>query len=262
MKVPACVQDVYAVWILFSILHCRANNVPRAVDLKMLISITALVQYFDCVEAVQLYAHFWLDRLIWPIIYIRNFHEWIWIARIYRHDALFAEATRIAIRESTGPLDLWGFDGSKSLSGESMILLSPCQKVPVKANIRTVLDTIETLRQEAIDGIVAKLYDRIEVVKQGKYCCGKCDALILGRLIPLLQDHGLYPRPVPPFQGISIDVLVRTVAGLQAWSFVGVFHTIRGCDNVTGAAVGTEMQELEELCEQVQGLSMEEFNNA
>ncbi|EAU33162.1 predicted protein [Aspergillus terreus NIH2624] len=205
----------------------------------MLISITALVQYFDCMEAVQLYAHFWIDRLIWPIIYIRNFHEWIWIARIYRHDALFAEATRIAIRESTGPLDLWGFDGSKSLS-----------------------DTIETLRQEAIDGIVAKLYDRIEVVKQGKYCCGKCDALILGRLIPLLQDHGLYPRPVPPFQGISIDVLVRTVAGLQAWSFVGVFHTIRGCDNVTGAAVGTEMQELEELCEQVQGLSMEEFNNA
>ncbi|KAG2414392.1 hypothetical protein HFD88_003583 [Aspergillus terreus] len=232
MKVPACVQDVYAVWILFSILHCRANNVPRAIDLKMLISITALVQYFDCVEAVQLYAHFWIDRLIWPIIYIRNVHEWIWIARIYRHDALFAEATRIAIRESTGPLDL------------------------------TVLDTIETLRQEAIDAIVAKLYDRIEVVKQGKYCCGECDALILERLIPLLQGHGLYPRPVPPFQGISIDVLVRTVAGLQAWSFVGVFHTIRGCDNVTAAVVGTDMQKLEELCEQVQGLSMEELNNA
>ncbi|GES64294.1 hypothetical protein ATEIFO6365_0008036400 [Aspergillus terreus] len=157
MKIPPCVQDVDAVWVLFSILHCRANNVPRVVDLEMLISITALVQYFDCVEPVQL----------------------------------------------------------------------------------TVLDTIETFRQKAIKAIIAKLYDRVEAAKQGKYCCGECNALILERLILLLQDRGLYPRPVPPFEGIGIDLLVSTIAYL-----------------------GTDMQELEELCEQVQGLSMTQFNNA
>ncbi|KAL5359369.1 hypothetical protein BJX96DRAFT_174286 [Aspergillus floccosus] len=172
LKIPVCVQDVDTLWILFSTLHCRAYNVPRVVDLEMLISVTALVQHFDCVEAVQLYAHSWIDRLYraWPAIYTLDLPRWIWIARIHGHDALFTEATRIAIRECTGPIDLWGFDGWKSLS-----------------------DTIETLRQEAIDATVVKLYDRIEAAKQGKYCCGEYDALILERLIQLLHDHGLYP---------------------------------------------------------------------
>ncbi|KAL4896116.1 hypothetical protein BDV59DRAFT_199325 [Aspergillus ambiguus] len=205
--IPDPVHDIQALLIVFDILHSTTNMVPLVINFPMLLSIAALVQHFDCADAVQAFAHIWIENL------------------------------RPAISLFTAGTCPGGF-GQQPLGFEQLPLLP---------------DSIETIRQESIGSILIRLYDRIEAATQGK-----CDALILDKVIQLLEDHGLYPRPEYPFRGISVNMLLEALGCLgepEYRSFMTITHEIND-SSLPGGMVGADIQELEQLCEEVQGLDI------
>ncbi|KAF7585467.1 hypothetical protein BBP40_010872 [Aspergillus hancockii] len=191
--VPACVEDLDALFILLDIIHCQTRKVPRFITFKKLYMIAVLAHRYECVEAVEAFAEVWAENLKGdvPSVYSDDLAKWICVAWVFQQDGLFKKTTRVAVRQSTGPVS--------------------AMDVPLP---RFVVDEIECTRQGAIHEIVDCLCSRIDwelMPDGGVYCCDDCDAMILGAVLRHLKTRQLYPLPLPPFQGISFEFMLRTL---------------------------------------------------
>ncbi|KAF5001645.1 hypothetical protein FGRMN_951 [Fusarium graminum] len=55
--------DAHALSVVLNIIHGRQKDVPREIDLEFFASVAAIVNYYDCAEAVQLAAELWFQAL-------------------------------------------------------------------------------------------------------------------------------------------------------------------------------------------------------
>lgn len=55
--------DPDALLILMNIIHGRTRKIPRSVNLEMLANIAVLVDYYECVEVVEVFSEMWLNQL-------------------------------------------------------------------------------------------------------------------------------------------------------------------------------------------------------
>jgi hypothetical protein len=97
--------DDEALLILMNIFHLRNRDVPRTVSLEMLAKIALLVDYYDCGEAIELFANIWIADLSVnvpiPTTYDRTLVLWIWISWVFKWDELLKQSTLIAIKQCT-----------------------------------------------------------------------------------------------------------------------------------------------------------------
>jgi hypothetical protein len=97
--------DDEALLILMNVFHLRNRDVPRTVSLEMLAKIAVLVDYYDCGEAIELFANVWIADLRGnvpiPTTYDRTLVLWIWISWVFKQDELLKQSTFIAIEQCT-----------------------------------------------------------------------------------------------------------------------------------------------------------------
>jgi hypothetical protein len=102
--IEAADWDAEAFLIVLRIIHLRNKHVPRMVTLEMLAKIAVVVDYYDCKEAVELFAEQWigqLKRIAIPKFYCRDLVLWIWVAWVFDQTEQFQQATAVAINQST-----------------------------------------------------------------------------------------------------------------------------------------------------------------
>ncbi|KAK6837725.1 hypothetical protein RU639_001124 [Aspergillus parasiticus] len=208
--VPACVEDIDALLIMLDIIHGQTRKVPRSVTFKKLFMIAVLVEHYECVEAMEAFAEVWVEKLKGeiPVVYSEDLVKWIGIAWIFRLESLFQKTTRTAIRRCTGPIS--------------------AMDVPIPL---ALIEEIEYSRQSTVDDIVDRLSRRInwELMPDANlYCCKDCDTMVLGTLVRQLKIHELYPLPLPPFRGFSVDFLLQTLATFPEPRCYELVHSMCG----------------------------------
>ena len=104
-------EDPKALLILLNIIHGHTRTVPRSVDLRMLTKIAILVDFFECYETIEVFSDMWInvfkDSL--PQSIGKDLTRWIWISWVFNNQDQFKAVTRIAERQSTGPIETHGF---------------------------------------------------------------------------------------------------------------------------------------------------------
>jgi hypothetical protein len=102
--------DHEALLILMNIIHGHTRKVPRLVSLEVLAKIAVLVDYYECVEVVEVFSDMWINQLEKqpPRIYSRDLILWICISWVFRLSKQFTVATRIALKQSRGPIQTLG----------------------------------------------------------------------------------------------------------------------------------------------------------
>lgn len=96
--------DKDALLILLNIFHHRGRKVPRTVSLDMLAKIAILVDYYDCLEALELWTQTWVQNLKntapLPSELCRDLILWMHIAWVLKLPQEFTHTTAIAIKMS------------------------------------------------------------------------------------------------------------------------------------------------------------------
>jgi hypothetical protein len=102
--------DIGAVQILMDIIHGRTRKVPEEISLEMLTKLAVLVDFYECLEAVDFFARIWIEKLISPLpdVYTRDVVLWICISWAFQRPDIFGTASYIVIMFSKGPLQTMG----------------------------------------------------------------------------------------------------------------------------------------------------------
>ncbi|KAK8097615.1 uncharacterized protein PG998_013101, partial [Apiospora kogelbergensis] len=175
--------DAEALLILMNIIHGRNRAVPRSISLEMLAKIAVLVDYYQCHEAVELFAACWTQNLSpLPKEYCRDLTLWISISWVFYRKDLFETLTKVAIKETAGPLQTLG--------------------LPIPQHI---VEVIDQQRQETINDIISGLHTLISYFHIRSKCTFECSSILLGALTKQMQIKGLLePKPKKPFLGHSV----------------------------------------------------------
>lgn len=112
--------DPEALSIVMNIVHHRIRQIPRRVELELLAKIAILVDYLDCVEAVEPFPEMWIKEVDkTPEKYGRELVLWIMICWVFQRSASgrLKNLTTIALEQSRGPIKTLGLPIPGSLVG-------------------------------------------------------------------------------------------------------------------------------------------------
>jgi hypothetical protein len=116
--------DPDALLVLMNIIHGHTRKLPRSVNLEMLAKIAVLVDYYRCVEVVEVFSEIWINKLkntLLPKSYSRDLILWILVSWIFHQPTLFRSFTGIAIKESRGPIQTLGLPIPERIVGRYRI---------------------------------------------------------------------------------------------------------------------------------------------
>ncbi|KAF4497633.1 hypothetical protein FAGAP_6209 [Fusarium agapanthi] len=72
-QITASDWDPEAFKIILTIMHGYNRDVPRSLSLEMLVKVAMIVNYYDCLESVELYMEIWLETLSQRLIDTEDF---------------------------------------------------------------------------------------------------------------------------------------------------------------------------------------------
>ncbi|KAG5807468.1 hypothetical protein H9Q74_008301 [Fusarium xylarioides] len=188
--------DPEAFKIILTIMHGYNRDVPRSLSLEMLVKVAMIVNYYDCLESVELYTEIWLEglRSEVPTIYGRDCILCLFISWVFSEPTMFQNMTELALRHSQKLIETEDF--------------------PVPADI---LEGIDIARQSALAetfSAIYELFDRLQ--EEEEECSFECSSMLLGVLTKELSKHGiLHPRSAPPFDGFSIEGFKEMINDLK-----------------------------------------------
>ncbi|KAF5253524.1 hypothetical protein FANTH_1595 [Fusarium anthophilum] len=187
--------DPEAFNIVLTIMHGYNRDVPRSLSLEMLVKVAMIVNYYDCLESVELYTGIWLQALRpeLPKVYGRDCILYLFISWVFSEPIIFQNMTQLALRHSQRLIDAEDF--------------------PIPANI---LEEIDIARQSALAETFSGIYELFDRLQEGQECSFECSSMLLGVLTKELSKHGiLHPRNAPPFDGFSIEGFKKMIIGLK-----------------------------------------------
>lgn len=193
--------DPDAVSIILNIVHGLNRRVPRTVDLSFLAEIARIVDYFDCHQALHLYASLWIEHLVQLNWESQKdiWDRWIAVAGVFQYSAIFTKWTRIAIIRGLN--------------------CAPILELPLLSCTYYLMDN---LRQDYLGQILDDLYDTLDRMSQQQACSkAECDAILLGTLLRHMRTNLLpISRPTRSYEErLKISYLVEVITSLRrpAW---------------------------------------------
>jgi len=96
--------------VLMNIIHGRTRQVPRAVSLESLAKLAVLVDYYDCLEVVEIYSEKWIENLKNELreTYGRDLVLWTIVSWVFQQPDLFRRVTAVALKHIQGRLPTLG----------------------------------------------------------------------------------------------------------------------------------------------------------
>ncbi|KAJ5252531.1 hypothetical protein N7489_002941 [Penicillium chrysogenum] len=160
--------------IILNIIHGRSRQVPRKLSLPQLTDIAVATDFFQCHEALEVFAGIWIQDLK-PLI-LSSFSEdtkkWIMIAWVFKSNDILRQTETIAMQKGTGPFQT--------------------SNLPIP---KSITDKIDQARQKYIQLLQQKIGERIETLLNSpaakrKSCCNpECDAKYLGLVLRKLTEN-------------------------------------------------------------------------
>ncbi|KAJ3544218.1 hypothetical protein NM208_g3183 [Fusarium decemcellulare] len=205
MEIGASEWNAQALLILLDIIHGHHRDVPKTLDLEAIVQIGFLVDYYDCLEVVEIF----FDR--WCVFFAK------WIE--YSVDSLFRYYTpkvqRFGQDETLLLFIAWVFrsgaafsnlTSSAAFNGERLIETD----LPIPNKI---LAKIEERRVELIDQLFSRLYNLQEDLVVGRVgCCLECSCRLLGYLMKEMRNRELpATKPDKPFSGYSVPSVLKII---------------------------------------------------
>jgi hypothetical protein len=202
--------DPEAFLIVLQVLHLRNKQVQQhIVDLEMLAKIAVIVDYYNCEDALSLFAEIWVKELKGvptPVIYNRDLVLWIWVAWVFDVQERFARATAVAMCQITDPLRTSNL-GLMRISSKTN---SYCHHTWA---LSYTTGKIDSKRHHAIEYVIERLHKLLDTYRSADYACPyaneqsfQCGSFLLGALTKEMDAMGLLkPRPEVPFQGLSFQ---------------------------------------------------------
>ncbi|KAK3304842.1 uncharacterized protein B0T15DRAFT_398894, partial [Chaetomium strumarium] len=232
--------DSQAFLILMLIIHGCNRQVPRLVSLELLAKIAALVDYYQCLEAVEVFAGLWLQRLRsqrqLPEQVGRDLILWLFISWVFANGDIFTSVTTIALRQSQGPLPTLGLP------------------IPEK-----IIEAIDRRRQEVVEKVTTALHGLCVSFRDSPdQCCFECSSIQLGALTKEMHAKRLEPRPASPMLGYSVVATIDTARSFRSpqWDCKrrGYRYASRYCD--LESIIRSKVDGLKEM---IRGLKLGDF---
>ncbi|KAM0416004.1 hypothetical protein ACHAPT_013031 [Fusarium lateritium] len=189
--VTAIGWDPEALVIVLDIMHGHNRSVPRLLTLEMTAKVALIVDYYDCLEIVEVFAGIWVNALAenQPGTYGKDSMLWLLITWVFQRRDIFEKMAGLALRYS-----------------ERLITI---EDVPIP---QVILRRINEERQNALAQIFSKLYELLDTLCQESECSYECSSMLLGSLMKELSKCGiLKPQIKQPFEGYSIASAVKMV---------------------------------------------------
>ncbi|OJJ03100.1 hypothetical protein ASPVEDRAFT_84563 [Aspergillus versicolor CBS 583.65] len=200
--------------LLMCIVHCRMQHVPTVVPLSTLSDMAALVDYYECYDAVGVFADLWIralenqlptaPELTRPASYydrsrndqensIRNALNWVLISWVFYKKDIFQKMTQYLQDHSVSQIITNGLPIPAAIIG----------KLNNKRTtyIQMLIDDLNKLHSKVAEGCInnSTYYDSSS--KQ------ECTYLVLGALTKRMMEMKLVQAPAPqsPFLGFGIN---------------------------------------------------------
>ncbi|RGP78620.1 hypothetical protein FLONG3_3242 [Fusarium longipes] len=208
-RITASDWDPEAFKIILTIMHGYHRAVPRSLSLEMLVKVAMIVNYYECLESVELYTDIWLEGLKseLPTVYGRDCILCVFISWVFSKPIMFRNMTQLALRHSQKLIEAEGF--------------------PILADI---LEDIDIARQSALAEVFSAIYELLDRLQEEQECSFECSSMLLGVLTKELRIRGiLYPRNAPPFHGFSIEGTKEMIMGLRKPEWYGTMYDRHSC---------------------------------
>lgn len=111
LSIPVKDWEALPFLMLMVILHGKTRKVPRKVSLERLIEMAFLVDFYECLEAVEVFSEMWINDLAQePCLSNRdNAHPWLFISWVFHRGDIFGKLTQEIQEISTGRIEGAGF---------------------------------------------------------------------------------------------------------------------------------------------------------
>ncbi|EFW23228.1 hypothetical protein D8B26_006732 [Coccidioides posadasii str. Silveira] len=220
--------------ILMNIIHGRTKKVPRTVTIDVLTEIASLVDYYECLEVVEIMAEIWTSKITIPHVTLKDIAQCIWLSYTFRWESKFKTWTKRAILTLEGPFYTQG--------------------LPIPDRI---LNEIQERREESIKRIVAYLHGLLAEFTKTEPCCTECSCMMLGALTRALSMmHLLSPRPSRPFSRLNLRDMLDGLAKIYSPKWYLKYH---GREAHKCSLESIIQPTLNSVTESITGLELENF---
>ncbi|KAF9779378.1 hypothetical protein IL306_001923 [Fusarium sp. DS 682] len=107
-QISASDWDAVAFAVVLDIIHGRHREVPYRINLGLLTRIATIVDYYECHEVVQIFAHVWLPqtRCQLPNTYSNEALMWLYVSWVFSEEDFLSAMTEIILRRTDGLLEM------------------------------------------------------------------------------------------------------------------------------------------------------------
>ncbi|KAH7010138.1 hypothetical protein EDB80DRAFT_529762, partial [Ilyonectria destructans] len=190
-------SDLEAFIIVLDIIHGHHRLVPRSLSLAMLAKVAVIVNYYDCVEVVEVFSDHWLKGLEkdLPTSHGSESLLGLLVSWVFSSVDIFEKMTELAVRHSK--------------------CLIKVADLPIPGEI---LDSIDQSRQISVSRMFSALYTLLDSLTHEKAgYCFECSSMLLGSLTIESNKHEiLSPRARAPFSGYSATAVQTIVSKIRS----------------------------------------------
>lgn len=117
IPVNDCRPDILL--IILNIIHGYSRRVPQKVSLPQLTDIAVATDFFQCHEAIEIFAGIWIQDLksLVSFLFSEDTKKWMMIAWVFNSKDILRQAETIAMRQGTGPFQTSNLPIPKSIKG-------------------------------------------------------------------------------------------------------------------------------------------------
>jgi hypothetical protein len=220
LEIRASDWNTRALLTFLDIIHGHHRQVPRKLDLDTVTQIGFLVDYYDCLEIVQVFFDHWVTHLSdwwkygWLLFdksSIRPFGKaeavLLFIALTFQSPVVFKNLTICAIRTTSSLVET---------------------HLPIPSQI---LDQIDQQRIGLLRQLFSQLYTLQEDLFAGRVGCSlECSCRLLGYLMKQMRDQGLpMMKPEQPFLGFSVTSVADFIRGIKTPSWYSKKQNVDPC---------------------------------
>ncbi|PTB63510.1 hypothetical protein BBK36DRAFT_1126953 [Trichoderma citrinoviride] len=197
--------DEEALLIMMNIIHGRTAKLPMAMNLETLAKICALVDYYQCHEALKFFNQLWLGRIDRRSYTGRDLLLRLSVACVFPDRTKFQNLTMSLIKESKWPIESLG--------------------LPIP---QSVIDALNKQREHYISAIITGLKELIkaECSDNGRKCSFECSSAFIGALIKGMDKARISEEylSLPPYTGHSLESLQQVILGFAepSWNKICV----------------------------------------
>jgi len=207
-SIPLEEQDDKNFLILLNIFHGYSIRVPLDVSIDDLLKIVALVDLYECADAVYIYGLTWMKSVDEPTMYEpERVMRHLWMSWVFKQSQAFFNMTCLLAKHSLTPIDTFDFPIPNRIIGK---ISFPAETV---LGVNISKDRIKDRSQSNKSRIFHSINHYLASLERlGMRCSFECDSKMSGATRKQLRSLGfLIVQEEPVFSQISLLSIITRI---------------------------------------------------